>query len=151
MIRPYVLVSVAYAMLWGFSSLNHKEHTGLYPRLTLVAATNVFLFEPSFNFAVEQQAINRVYRFVTTNTIEEKIVQITTEGMQQQKASSRSKKRKRTSGNGEGGDDDNNGLGLGKGARGEDDQNGDGVNQLLYLLGIVKNADELCDGTARQI
>uniref|UniRef100_A0A7S0DC83 Uncharacterized protein n=1 Tax=Amorphochlora amoebiformis TaxID=1561963 RepID=A0A7S0DC83_9EUKA len=30
--------------------------------LTLVAATHVFLLEPSLNFAVEQQAINRVHR-----------------------------------------------------------------------------------------
>eukprot|EP00468_Gymnochlora_sp_CCMP2014_P009355 CAMPEP_0167750646 /NCGR_PEP_ID=MMETSP0110_2-20121227/6110_1 /TAXON_ID=629695 /ORGANISM="Gymnochlora sp., Strain CCMP2014" /LENGTH=2188 /DNA_ID=CAMNT_0007635997 /DNA_START=92 /DNA_END=6658 /DNA_ORIENTATION=- len=52
--------------------------------LTLVAATHVFLLEPSFNFAVEQQAINRVHRIgqdrpctvhrlVIKDTIEEKI------------------------------------------------------------------------------
>eukprot|EP00471_Norrisiella_sphaerica_P010212 CAMPEP_0184500994 /NCGR_PEP_ID=MMETSP0113_2-20130426/46387_1 /TAXON_ID=91329 /ORGANISM="Norrisiella sphaerica, Strain BC52" /LENGTH=975 /DNA_ID=CAMNT_0026889597 /DNA_START=253 /DNA_END=3180 /DNA_ORIENTATION=- len=52
--------------------------------LTLVAASYVFLMEPSFNLAVEQQAINRVhrigqkkackvYRFVSQDTIEEQI------------------------------------------------------------------------------
>eukprot|EP00467_Chlorarachnion_reptans_P026382 CAMPEP_0114511182 /NCGR_PEP_ID=MMETSP0109-20121206/14210_1 /TAXON_ID=29199 /ORGANISM="Chlorarachnion reptans, Strain CCCM449" /LENGTH=457 /DNA_ID=CAMNT_0001690591 /DNA_START=684 /DNA_END=2057 /DNA_ORIENTATION=- len=52
--------------------------------LTLVAATHVFLFEPSFNLAVEQQAINRVhrigqtkpckvYRFIVQDSIEQQI------------------------------------------------------------------------------
>jgi len=52
--------------------------------LTLVAATHVFLAEPSFNVAIEQQAINRVhrigqtkpcmvYRMVTLKSIEDAI------------------------------------------------------------------------------
>mmetsp|Transcript_16283 Transcript_16283/g.22835 ORF Transcript_16283/g.22835 Transcript_16283/m.22835 type:complete len:176 (-) Transcript_16283:311-838(-) len=130
--------------------------------LTLVAATNVFLFEPSFNFAVEQQAINRihrigqtkpctVYRFVTMDTIEEKIEQITTEGLQQLKTRSGSKKRKRTLGKGSGTENEDHGAELAKRDE-EENQNSGGVaiqkakeeikvNQLLYLLGIVKNAD----------
>ncbi|ETO25767.1 hypothetical protein RFI_11368 [Reticulomyxa filosa] len=51
----------------------HHDASGL----TLVQATHVFILEPSFNEAVELQAIGRIYRvgvFFMKNTIEERIL-----------------------------------------------------------------------------
>lgn len=39
-------------------------------RLNLTAATNVFVFEPAWNPAIEQQAIDRVHRLGQTSDVE---------------------------------------------------------------------------------